>query len=849
VEAGYSHMLVADLDEDEHEGRDALENRLPGELNTPVKTILSSERSAIADIDVVLYGPGGVKLLRNERDATSGTRKLTPVQLGTKLHPTQPVSAAVLVDFYHDGDLDLVVATDNGVFLWTNLGSMQFEDLSQFSSLPPAGIEMTSLIAVDWDRDLDIDIVASGPRADSLGWLENLRHGQFRWRPIGKEFGGLETSRSLALLEADGNASWDLAGVGGQGTNICLTATPSPGVIRHTHSQKFPDSATQGIITADFDNDSHQDFLAWSADALTIHRGSDSGKFESAGSTLSNSTKDVADCVAGDIDDDGDLDIVMATKGGVVIADNKLDQENHWLRVHLRGAQDPQQKSNGRINHNGIGSLVEIRSGRSYQAQVCTGQTLHFGLGIAPRADLARILWTNGLPQPVVAPEGNQTLEELLILKGSCPYLYTWTGERYEFFTDLLWAAPLGLQFGEGKLAPSREWEYLKIPSERMALKGGRYHLQITEELWEAAYFDQVELIAVDHPAEVEIFSNEKVGPAELAEFKVHTVLQRRVPVAARHKDGRDVLDQVVKRDGVYFRGFDARKLQGLTDEHYLELDLGKLANPQKITLFLTGWIYPTDTSLNVAIGENSSLSPPRPPYLLAPDAEGEWREVRTYMGFPGGKTKTIAVDVSDLFSAGDYRLRIATSAEIYWDEVFFTVDEPPASTTLMPLKLAAADLHERGFSAALPKQSNTPDTYDYDQISTEPRWPPMVGKLTRYGDVRELLTATDDLLVVMGSGDEVTLEFEAAEELPAGWKRDFLIHNVGWDKDADLNTVFGQTVEPLPFAAMKSYPFPPGESYPDSPKHQHYLRTYQTREQQPSRFWKQILPSAALRS
>ena len=162
----------------------------------------------------------------------------------------------------------------------------------------------------------------------------------------------------------------------------------------------------------------------------------------------------------------------------------------------------------------------------------------------------------------------------------------------------------------------------------------------------------------------------------------------------------------------------------------------------------------------------------------------------------------------------------------------------------MTPLKLVAADLHQRGFSDTFPKRANTPDTYDYNQVSREPRWPPMAGKFTRYGDVRSLLAEADDLHAVMGSGDEMTLEFAAASEPPPGWKRDFLLHNVGWDKDADLNTVFGQTVEPLPFAAMKSYPFPPGETYPDSPRHRRYLETFQTWEQPPSRFWKQLQQS-----
>ena len=99
--------------------------------------------------------------------------------------------------------------------------------------------------------------------------------------------------------------------------------------------------------------------------------------------------------------------------------------------------------------------------------------------------------------------------EKQELLKGSCPYLYTWTGEKYEFFTDLLWAAPIGLQFGEGVIAPTRDWEYLLIPGDRLVPVDGQYRMQITEELWEAAYFDQVQLIALDHPEGTVVFSNE----------------------------------------------------------------------------------------------------------------------------------------------------------------------------------------------------------------------------------------------------------------------------------------------------------------------------------------------------
>ena len=62
--------------------------------------------------------------------------------------------------------------------------------------------------------------------------------------------------------------------------------------------------------------------------------------------------------------------------------------------------------------------------------------------------------------------------------------------------------------------------------------------------------------------------------------------------------------------------------------------------------------------------------------------------------------------------------------------------------------------------------------------------------------------------MVVMGSGDEMALQFSVpADAPPPGWKRDFVLHCVGWDKDADLNTLSGQSAGPLPFKQMSTYP------------------------------------------
>jgi hypothetical protein len=539
-----------------------------------------------------------------------------------------------------------------------------------------------------------------------------------------------------------------------------------------------------------------------------------------------------------DFDADGDQDVAVLTNQGITLYSNEGGNLNHWLNIRTLGLVD----NKGKSNHNGIGGLIEIKTGSRYQAQVVNRQVTHFGLGKSEKADVIRYLWPNGVPQGTVAPVANQAICELMVLKGSCPYLYTWTGEKFEFFTDLLWAAPIGLQFAEGVLADAREWEHLMIPGSRLKSRDGLYTLQVTEELWEAAYFESIRLIAIDHPADVEVFSNEKVGPADIAEQQIHTVRNRRPPVAAHDKHARDVLPAILNRDGTYMRGFDKNIVPGLVDEHYLELDFGDLKDARQIKLFLTGWIYPTDTSLNVSLSRHPDYSGPKPPAIWAPDANGTWQETIPFMGFPGGKTKTIVVDVSKAFLTNDYRLRIVTTGEFYWDEAFITVDELTAEVRQTPLVLRSADLHYRGFSQPLPPQKNSPEIYDYQQVTPTRRWPSMDGRFTKFGDVRELLIENDDLLVVIGAGDEITLTFaEPTVALPEGWVRDFVIHNVGWDKDADLNTVYGQTVEPLPFVGMRHYPFPVDQTVPDSTSYREYLRTYQTRTQRHSEFWNTI--------
>ena len=344
-----------------------------------------------------------------------------------------------------------------------------------------------------------------------------------------------------------------------------------------------------------------------------------------------------------------------------------------------------------------------------------------------------------------------------------------------------------------------REWEHLKVPGEAIAERDGRYELRITEELWEAAYFDRLRLTAIDHPEGTELHTNEKVGPASVAEPRTFVFDRVDTPprVVARYPDGttRDLRPQVDQADSIYAVPHRTKIRQGYVEPVTLEVDTPAGAE----FLLLSGWIRPTDTSINVALSNDPRYVGPRPPTLSLDDSDP------VGIGFPGGKTKTIVVPLPG-DSASPRTAAITTSMEFGWDRVAvaFEGDVPREEQVC---RLLSADLHYRGFSRRIREQNGGPELYDYDRFSDQPAWQPMHGRFTRYGDVRELLVESDDRLVVMGSGDEMSLTFESLPPVAAGWRRDFVLSCWGWDKDANLNTIHGDSSEPYPTRGVVDYP------------------------------------------
>jgi hypothetical protein len=398
------------------------------------------------------------------------------------------------------------------------------------------------------------------------------------------------------------------------------------------------------------------------------------------------------------------------------------------------------------------------------------------------------------------------------------------------FITDVLGVAPLGASAGDGEYFPTDHDEVIQIPAEALAeTADGRYEVRITEELREVAYLDRVRLLAVDHPAEIDVFTNDKFKGPPFPEFRLFGVERaaRRYPAAARDHHGRDVLPRLLARDESYPDGF-RRDYSGLAEMHWLELDFGEGARD---LLVLSGWVDWADGSTFLASAQGSGPGLVLP-YLQVKDEAGEWVTVIEDMGIPAGKPKTIVVDLTGKWLSASREVRIVTSACVYWDEIFLAEDAD-RPITLAEVPTIETELRFRGFSRpVIHPERKQPERFVYADRRPTTLWNPTPGLYTRYGDVAELLARVDDRFVVMGSGDEVRLSFDARALPPPadGRRRSFLLWVDGWAKDGDANTAHSQTVGPLPYHGMPGYPYEPPHAYPDTPEHRRYVEEYLTR-------------------
>lgn len=814
-----------------------------------IGSVSDAETAGLAVLDT--FGDGSSDLLAWSRDGVQIFRRAETPLAKTGLEQLRDVTFVAIGDLDNDGLPDLCVLTSAGAALYINRGEGKFEPLP--ANLP-AG-KFTRALWLDYDHDYDLDLFLFGEKSYLLqnqgpaGFHDvssrfpfasghAVSAVDFELHPDNKERDLVVTyaDRSGVLYRDEqagnyvavpiealpaGASSLTLADLNNDGWMDLVAATPSALVTLSNHEGKFEASTlklngSQAIAALDIANSGAQDLVVGG----TLLRNRD-GHFNAEGS-VSPAFRAVA---SADFDGDGQEDLATVTPDGAVhLFLNRTGSSNHWMTIRLAGVKNQKLAA---------GSAVEVKAGSIYQKRIYEGVPLSFGLGHETEVDTVRITWPNGLVQNEIRPSDDHAAfyKEKPRLSGSCPMIFAWNGRAFSFVSDVLGVAPLGASDGEGHYFPVNHREYVKIPAGALRAIKGRYELRVTEELHEVSYLDQLQLVAIDHSKEAEVFTNDKFKSPPFPEFRLFGVHHKTYPQRAVDERGRNVLPAVLKRDGAYVAGF-AHDAAGVAETHSIELDFGSAAADNRALLVLNGWVDWADGSTFLARAEEGKGGLIFP-YLQVEDGDGQWQTVIADMGMPSGKPRTIVVDLSGKFLSKSREVRIVTNLCVYWDEIYLSEDSAAPHLRTTMLTADRARLNFRGFSRVVIDPARMqPEKFLYAQVAPASSWNPVPGMYTRYGDVQSLVSTEDDRMVVMGAGDELRLSFPASAlpPLPVGWVRDFFVMVDGWAKDNDSNTAFSNSVDPLPFHGMSSYPYPSQQGFPDDDLHRRYQADYLTR-------------------
>ena len=796
---------------------------------------------------------GRVLLLHNEKN---GTFKDVTDAAGIKSAGLN--LGLAFIDYDHDGDVDLYVthyleagqydprlrnAFTAGVLpegtarIWRNNANGTFTEATDSTGLAGSSLGVSAL-GTDYNNDRAVDIVLTG-WGKTPTVFANPREGKFLVSDVWPGAFAAPTA-GIAVLDFDHDGWMDFAFTQWGGTGITLW---------RNHQGKSFEPVTLpipnwtrgwGVAAFDYDNDGWIDLVAVGETKegkgevrLFRNLGPDGFKDVTADVGLDKiQLKDPRAVVTADYDGDGATDLLITQNHGpAVLLRNEGGNKNNWMRLSFKGLAD---------NKSAIGTKVEVFSGANRQKFEIAGSSGYLGqnstdfvvgLGQAKEADVVRMLWPSGVIQDEIQIAGmkDHSFLEMDRRGSSCPTLFVWDGSHYELVGDMLGAGVVGHWVGPNQRDIPRPTEYIKVPRNSVREKDGKLSFRFMEPLEEAVYLDQVKLLAVDHPAADDVFPNEYFASnPPYPPFKVVYSRDVRPPVGAWDEHGHNVLPDLLAHR--YFGDFDVLKFQGFTKPHTLQLDLGEAYRGGPLWLLMHGEIeYFSATSMFAAY--QSGIEPVAP-YVEAQDSSGKWARVIDDLGFPAGGPRTMTADLTGKLPQGTRRIRITTNLQIYWDSILINRTEQNGSARLTAVPLARADLRFHGFPLKIENRPPGNVLYVYEKTSPTGPYTRPAGAYTRYGDVRPLLTGYDDRLAVFGSGDEVVLDFDPAKlpALPKGWVRDYFFVANGYEKDMDFYAAEANTVHPLPFRTMGTYPYPKGRSFPLDDAHVNYFLDYNTR-------------------
>ena len=804
--------------------------------------------------DLAVSYNGRVALYHNEGNGT-----FKDVTEAAGIHMDGLALGLTFIDYDHDGDLDLYVTRFNdfplensaqpftfppdtkgpGNVLWRNNGNGTFTDWSKETALVGSAPSIGA-IGSDLDNDRAIDFVVTGWQ-DSPTVYVNQREGPFRsvhpWiTPMPTPAAG------VVALDFNKDGLMDLAFTHWGATGLSLwrnvagkaferVALPDPGWMRGW-----------GIAALDYDNDGWVDLVAvgetFSGDGrIILLRNEGPAGFRDV--THETGLDKLAlhnprGIIAFDYAGDGSMGLLITQNNlPPVLLQNVGGNRYNWLRLQFKGEHD---------NKSGIGTKVEMFAGALEQKWEVPGASGYLGqgpteivagLGFEREAEVVRLLWPTGVLQDEMEIPAHKTelVAEIDRRGSSCPIVFVWNGERFEFLADMIGPGILGHWIGPNQRNTPDPDEYFKVAGSQVQPHDGKISFRMLEPMEELDYLDQARLIAVDHPADVEVYPNEYFASnPPFPEFKVIASRDAHPPVGAWDDKSRDILPLLLERDRKYVTNFPDAPYQGFAAMHTIELDLGPWDASRPLRLLMDGF---TDYfSANSMYAAWQAGIQPVPPYIETMDGSGKWVRIVDDMGFPAGLARTMVADLTGKLPRGSRFIRITTNLKIYWDRIRVDNSAPDLPFKMTEVPLAGARLEFRGYPRVVEGSTRNDLSYVYEDVSATGPFTRQIGNYTRYGDVTELVRASDDEYVIFGSGDEVALDFDATHlpDVPDGWTRDYFFYADGFAKDMDFYAAHGDTVAPLPFHTLKPYPYPVGVSYPDDERHLKYMLEYNTR-------------------
>jgi hypothetical protein len=793
--------------------------------------------------DLAVAADDGVHLFRS-----LGKGKFQDVTAEAGLTPRNHPTGITFIDFDHDGDLDLFVTGsplkpgEQSNVLWRNNGNKTFTEWTEQTGLGRTGKTATAILTdFNNDRAVDIAVTGDGP-APAL--FVNPREGKYPQQPLYDA--KLPASEGIAVFDFNKDGWMDIAvtHAGPPGLTLWRNVAGPQNASRRFERVQLPLSgATRawGLTAIDIDNDGWLDLAGIvetsAGPRVKVFRNKGDGTFEDVSRTLGLDSLPLLSAprglIAADVDGDGAPDLIVTQQNAApILLHNQGANKNHFVRLDLGGYAD---------NKTALGSKVEIFANGQWQKWELAGASglatqpppqLLVGLGQADHIDLLRILWPTGILQdeidlphtPVIA------MKEADRRGSSCPVLFAWDGHKYKLVTDVIGAAVVGHWFTPTRRNIPNPGEWIKVEGDRLAPIDGKLSLRFIEPMEEVNYIDQLRLVAIDHPSNVEVNPDERfLDDPPFASGRVVASRAAHLPVAAWDGNGQNVTDILSHRDHKFASGFTPTPYDGFADNHNLTLDLGPVDTHAPLKLLMTGYVnYFSATSLYAAWQAGIK---PISPYVEAERPDGSWQKIPGEAGFPAGLQRTIVVDLTGKLPAGTRKIRLVSNLEVYWDQVLID-NNPEAETRATDVPLALATERFRGYPTQIDGKSPGDLDYDYDRVSLTGPFQHQRGNYTRLGDVTTLVKGVDDRYAIFGSGEEIAIEFDATKlpALPPNWKRDYFFYANGYVKDMDWWDAMPFTVSQLPFHNMSKYPYPSSEKFPDDANAVDYQLKYNDR-------------------